>query len=173
MISPRIESLLAELGIATALVTARSLPECAEACELALAETGDDGREHRLTPEAAAAWKAMKAAALEDGVVLQVVSAFRSVDRQADIVRRKLAAGLSIEAVLCVSAPPGFSEHHSGRAVDVGTPGSPVLETGFEQTAAFAWLESRAGEFGFRLSYPRGNPCGYQYEPWHWCYHPA
>ncbi len=173
MISPRIESILAELGIATALVAARSLPECAEACELELAETGEDGREHRLTPEAAAAWKAMKAAALEDGVVLQVVSAFRSIDRQAEIVRRKLAAGKTIEEVLCVSAPPGFSEHHSGRAVDVGTPGSPVLEIEFERTAAFAWLESRAGEFGFRLSYPRDNRCGYQYEPWHWCYHPA
>lgn len=172
MISPHIESILSELGISPQLVSMRALSEFAEACELELAETGDDGREHRLTPAAAAAWKAMKAAALEEGIELNVVSAFRSVDRQAEIVRRKLATGSSIEDVLCVSAPPGFSEHHTGRAVDVGTPGSRALEAGFEQTAAFAWLESRAGEFGFRLSYPRGNRCGYQYEPWHWCYHP-
>jgi zinc D-Ala-D-Ala carboxypeptidase len=172
MISPHIESILSELGISPQLVLMRALSEFAEACELELAETGDDGREHRLTPAAAAAWKAMKAAALEEGIELNVVSAFRSVDRQAEIVRRKLATGSSIEDVLCVSAPPGFSEHHTGRAVDVGTPGSRALEVEFEQTAAFAWLESRAGEFGFRLSYPRGNRCGYQYEPWHWCYHP-
>jgi D-alanyl-D-alanine carboxypeptidase len=85
-------------------------------------------------------------------------------------VRRKLAAGVSVEDVLCVNAPPGFSEHHTGRALDLTTPRSPVLETGFEQTPAFAWLLSRADEFGFVLSYPRGNPCGFQYEPWHWCY---
>lgn len=173
MISPRIESILAELGISPQLIASRFLSEYAEACELETAETGDDGRVHLLTPAAAAAWKAMKAAALEEGIEIKVISAFRSVDRQTEIVRRKLASGSSIDDVLCVSAPPGFSEHHSGRAVDVGTPGSPVLEIEFERTAAFAWLESRAGEFGFRLSYPRDNRCGYQYEPWHWCYRPA
>jgi hypothetical protein len=42
------------------------------------------------------------------------VSAFRSVERQAEIVRRKLAAGGRIEEILTVCAPPGFSEHHTG-----------------------------------------------------------
>ena len=170
MISPRIESVLLELGIAPEVIVARNLPECAEASELEVAEIGVDGREYLLIPAAVSAWKNMKAAALADGIELNVVSAFRSVERQAEIVRRKLAAGVSVEDVLCVNAPPGFSEHHTGRALDLTTPRSPVLETGFEQTAAFAWLLSRAGEFGFVLSYPRGNPCGFQYEPWHWCY---
>jgi D-alanyl-D-alanine carboxypeptidase len=170
MISPRIESVLLELGIAPEVIVARNLPECAEASELEVAEIGVDGREYLLIPAAVSAWKNMKAAALADGIELNVVSAFRSVERQAEIVRRKLAAGVSVEDVLSVNAPPGFSEHHTGRALDLTTPRSPVLETGFEQTAAFAWLLSRAGEFGFVLSYPRGNPCGFQYEPWHWCY---
>lgn len=170
MISPRIESILLELGIAPDAIIARNLPECAEASTLEVAETGADGREYLLIPAAAAAWKNMKAAALADGVELHVVSAFRSVERQAEIVRRKLVAGVSVDDVLCVNAPPGFSEHHTCRALDLTTPGSALLEVGFEQTPAFAWLQSRAGEFGFDLSYPRGNPGGFQYEPWHWCY---
>jgi D-alanyl-D-alanine carboxypeptidase len=48
-----------------------------------------------------------------------------------------------------------------------------VLEVDFEQTAAFAWLTAHAHEFGFRLSYPRGNEWGFQYEPWHWCFDEA
>jgi len=170
MISPRIESILSELGIPSEVIAARELPECAEASALEVAEIGDDGREHLLIPTAAAAWKSMKAAALLDGVELNVVSAFRSVDRQTEIVRRKLAAGVSVADVLCVNAPPGFSEHHTGRALDLTSPGSRVLDVEFDQTAAFAWLLARAGEFGFDLSYPRDNTRGFQYEPWHWCY---
>lgn len=173
MISPRVEAILADLGIAQTFITGRGLPECIEACTLEVVATDPDGREYLLTPEAAAAWRAMQAAALEDGIELQVVSAFRSIDRQTEIIRRKLAAGQCIDDILCVSAPPGFSEHHTGRAVDIGTPGSPALETAFEQTAAFAWLIENAGRFGFRMSYPENNRWGYQYEPWHWCHHVA
>lgn len=116
----------------------------------------------------------MSAAALSDGVVIQIGSAFRSVDRQAEIVRAKLVEGLSLDAVLCVSAPPGYSEHHSGRAVDVTTnEGAAALELEFENTQAFRWLSKNAGRFGFVLSYPAGNPQGYDYEPWHWCFGPT
>ncbi|MNW15580.1 D-alanyl-D-alanine carboxypeptidase [compost metagenome] len=45
-----------------------------------------------------------------------------------------------------------------------------MLEEVFEQTPAFAWLQANADRFGFVLSFPRGNACGYLYEPWHWCY---
>ena len=78
-----------------------------------------------------------------------------------------------IEEVLTVCAPPGFSEHHTGRAVDLSTPGSPELEIEFDQTPAYAWLTKRAAEFGTYLSYPVGNPRGYHYEPWHWCFQDA
>ena len=116
----------------------------------------------------------MSAAALTDGVVIQIASAFRSIDRQAEIIRAKLAEGLSLDAVLCVSAPPGYSEHHSGRAVDVTTnEGAAALEREFENTLAFRWLSKNAGRFGFVLSYPAGNPQGYDYEPWHWCFRPT
>jgi len=112
----------------------------------------------------------MAAAAADDGVTLQVVSAFRSVAYQEEILRGKLGKGQRIEDILRVSAAPGYSEHHSGRAVDVTTPGYPVLEEIFEESEAFAWLARRAGAFGFHLSFPRGNPHGVAYEPWHWAW---
>jgi len=105
--------------------------------------------------------------------VLKLVSAFRSVDRQVEIVREKLAEGASIDEILSASAPPGFSEHHTGRAVDITSDGAAPLEIEFEQTPAFRWLSKNAARFGFVLSYPAGNPYGYDYEPWHWCFRPV
>jgi zinc D-Ala-D-Ala carboxypeptidase len=112
----------------------------------------------------------VKAAALADGVVVRIVSAFRSIERQAEIVGAKLQKGLSLESILCVSAPPGYSEHHSGRAIDVTTDGVRPLELEFEQAGAFRWLAGHAARFGYFLSFPRDNRYGYAYEPWHWCF---
>ncbi|TCW33559.1 M15 family metallopeptidase [Gulbenkiania mobilis] len=165
----------ARLGIPLARLRARGVPFCPEAAstELVTADTGADGRVFQLLPEAATAWQAMKAAAAADGVGLFLVSAFRSVARQQEIVTAKLARGQALEDILRVSAAPGFSEHHGGRAIDIGTPGSPLLEEVFETTAAFAWLCRHAGRFGFAMSYPRDNPQGFLYEPWHWCHRPG
>lgn len=127
-------------------------------------------REQRMAPEAAEAWSRMRKAAEAHNVNLQVVSAFRSVDYQAGIIRKKLDKGQDITEILRISAAPGYSEHHTGCAVDVTTPGSPVLEEEFEQSKAFAWLTEHAAEFGFHLSFPRENPYGVAYEPWHWAW---
>jgi D-alanyl-D-alanine carboxypeptidase len=168
----RVRAILAALDIPEELVRERALPLQTEAKELVLAEIGDDGREYRLTPAAASAWRGMKAAAAADGIVISLISAFRSIERQVEILREKLAQGASLEAILAASAPPGYSEHHTGRAVDITTDGAPPLEIEFEQTAAFAWLTTNAARFGFVLSFPAENPYGYQYEPWHWRYSP-
>ena len=121
-----------------------------------------------LTAAAAAAWTRLRAAALAEDVVLEAISGYRSHDYQLGIFRRKRARGLSVEDILRVNAAPGFSEHHGGRALDISTPGEPAAEESFEATPAFAWLESHAGDFGFVMSYPRDNPYGIVYEPWHW-----
>jgi len=140
----------------------------AEATELVSVGMDIQGREQRLTPPAAGAWTNMKTAAEKSGEILQLVSAFRSVDYQKQIIQRKLAAGQSWEQTLRVSALPGCSEHHTGRTIDVTTPGSKPLEEAFEGTSAFRWLSQHAREFGFTMTYPRGNPFGIAYEPWHW-----
>jgi len=135
-----------------------------------LASIGPDvfGREQFLTPPAASALLSMISAAAADGIELQVVSAFRSVDYQAGLLRNKLEKGQSMDQILRVSAAPGYSEHHSGRAVDLTTPDFPVLEESFAGSPAFTWLSQHAGKFGFHLSYPPGNRHGVAYEPWHW-----
>jgi D-alanyl-D-alanine carboxypeptidase len=124
-----------------------------------------------MAQRAARAWARMRDAAERDGIVLHVVSAFRSVEYQLGIIRRKLDRGLSMDEILRVSAAPGFSEHHSGRAFDLTTPGFAALEEEFEKSDAFKWLRKHATTFGFRMSYPKRNPHGIAYEPWHWCWH--
>jgi D-alanyl-D-alanine carboxypeptidase len=96
------------------------------------------------------------------------VSGFRSIDYQAALIRKKIEAGQRIENILAVNAAPGFSEHHSGMAVDIATPGSRPLTEEFEATDAFRWLQEAAAGFGFSMTYPRENPWGIAYEPWHW-----
>lgn len=165
--------LLASLGISDVLLAHKDFPFYPEAHELVLAEIARDGREHFLIPQAAAAWHAMKAAAHEDGIVLDIVSAFRGIEEQAQIIRSKQARGMAMETILTLSAPPGYSEHHTGCAVDINTPGCDEREEPFEHTAAFRWLTVHAERFGFALSYPRGNAVGFIYEPWHWLYLPG
>lgn len=165
------ETQLEKLGVRPELLRLRGLFHHSEAKLLQVAEVGEDGREHLLIPEAAEAWQRLKYATAAEGVELFIVSAFRSVARQAEIIHRKLQSGLKIEEILKVNAPPGYSEHHTGRAVDLSTPGVRPLEIEFETTAAFRWLQCNAAGYGFALSYAPGNAEGYQYEPWHWCYH--
>lgn len=165
------ETYIEVLGISRASLSARGLCEHEEAGTLVLAEIGADGREYLLVPAAAAAWRELKVAAKADNITILLASAFRSVARQSEIIRTKLDAGMDIGEILTICAPPGFSEHHTGRAVDIVCPDMPDLEIEFEETEAFQWLVRHAGRFGFTLSYPRGNADGYQYEPWHWCFH--
>ena len=46
------------------------------------------------------------------------------------------------------------------------------LEEEFDKSPAFKWLEKTAGNFGFRMSFPKNNRHGVAYEPWHWCWIP-
>lgn len=169
----RIQLELARLGIPLEWITRNNLPFYAEAEELMIAEVDPAGREFLLTPAAAAAWTAMKQAALADGVTLEIVSSFRTLERQIEIIQAKLDRNMPIEKILTLSAPPGYSEHHTGCAIDINTPGCVPTEEAFEHTDAFSWLTAHAGQFGFTLSYPRDNTLGFIYEPWHWYFNPG
>lgn len=166
----RVAEALRALGIEHAWIEARRLPLHAEARRLAPAGLGTDGRDKCLAPAAARAWHALRAAAAGDGVELLLVSGFRSLEFQSALIRGKLQRGMALDEVLRINAPPGYSEHHTGRALDIGTPGCAPLDEAFERTAAFDWLNRNARRFGFRMSYPRDNRHGFLYEPWHWRY---
>jgi len=135
-----------------------------------LVEVGPNlvGRMQSLEREAAARWIGMQARAAEEGMHLLIVSGYRSVEYQARLIRKKINAGQSVSEILGVNAAPGHSEHHTGRAVDIATPGSRPLTEEFEESDAFRWLQEHGGTFGFSMSYPRNNPAGFIYEPWHW-----
>ncbi|MGH8215232.1 MAG: M15 family metallopeptidase [Rhodanobacteraceae bacterium] len=128
------------------------------------------GRKVEMVAPAAAALKKMFATAKHDGVKLETVSGFRSMSYQTGLIRKKLKRGMSIEKALAINAVPGYSEHQTGCAVDVTTPGVPAADASFAKSKAFGWLERNAARFGFHLSFPPGNPYGYEYEPWHWRY---
>ena len=126
------------------------------------------GLMQRLTPETAAKWAEMVEAAAIDGVTLLIISGFRGIDYQARLIRKKINAGQIVSDILQVNAAPGFSEHHTGRAFDIATPGSRPLTEEFEHSEAFRWLTASAARYGFSMTYPRENAYGFIYEPWHW-----
>ena len=128
----------------------------------------DEEISFQLHPETLDAWEKMKEAAESDGIELHIISAFRSVARQSEIIEEKKRKGISDDMIFSVSAPPGYSEHHTGRAIDLGTPNYTDLAEEFGNSEAFCWLIAHARQFGFRLSYPIENPYGIAYEPWHW-----
>jgi D-alanyl-D-alanine carboxypeptidase len=164
----RIRDLLIELGMPSDYGRSHRLVLQPESTQLANIGQDFAGREQFLRPDAAMAWYAMRNEAVTDDIELEVVSAFRSVDYQAGIVQRKQAQGQSIDAILRVSAAPGYSEHHTGCALDLNCPGHPPLEDSFEASMAFEWLVDHAHEHGFRMSFPRNNRHGIAFEPWHW-----
>jgi zinc D-Ala-D-Ala carboxypeptidase len=159
------------LGVPRDYGHVRKMVAVREPRELAFIGVDIHDRPQWLSTRAARAFANMHAAAREDRVTLQIVSAFRSADYQLGILRGKRERGLPIGEILRVSAAPGYSEHHSGRAVDLTTPGHVALEEDFERSAAFTWLRANAARYGFALSYPRDNRHGIAYEPWHWCWH--
>jgi zinc D-Ala-D-Ala carboxypeptidase len=167
----RLRALHRVLGIPANYTIRRHLPFQTEARRLVSAgPASDDGKPVRLTPRAAAAWRRMRAAAAVDDITLLPLSGFRSVARQVKIIRTKLAAGETIDSILQRVAAPGCSEHHTGRALDLGSPDHVSLDADFGRTAAFRWLKRHAARFGFHLSYPKNNRFGIVYEPWHWCW---
>jgi D-alanyl-D-alanine carboxypeptidase len=113
----------------------------------------------------------MANAARADGVTLVPLSGFRSVsDQEYVFFDVKAQQGEQTRERAEVSAPPGYSEHHTGYAIDLADGSKPEtnLEPTFDTTSAFHWLEKNAARFNFELSFPKNNPQGVSYEPWHW-----
>jgi D-alanyl-D-alanine carboxypeptidase len=160
------------LGITSTFLSTYRLPPCAQPPlrELEVVAIDFEGKPFVLTSRATIAWKSMCESAGAAGVTLVPFSGFRSYEYQKRLIERHRSAGRSLDDILSGTAVPGFSEHHSGCAVDICTTDKFGVDEQFDQTAAFAWLNENAVRFKFTLSYPRNNPYGIIYEPWHWFY---
>ncbi|MEN9223487.1 MAG: D-alanyl-D-alanine carboxypeptidase family protein, partial [Thermostichus sp. BF3_bins_97] len=135
-------------------------------------DSGPGGRVERLHREAAQAFRQMQQQAQASSVSLVPISGFRDLTVQTALFRRQIQRQGSEQAAMRLSAPPGYSEHHTGYALDIGDGRHPQthVQYSFAQTPAYAWLAQYAPQFGFELSFPQGNPQGVNYEPWHWRY---
>ena len=169
MSATSLAEILQTIGIPTDYAARHELPVFGEAESLVSAGPNIMGREQMLEPVTAGQWVGMRQAAAAEGIDLLLVSGFRSYEYQATLIQQKLEKGQSLDEILQVNAAPGCSEHHTGCAVDIATPGVPPLVEAFERSSAFDWLQKNAKDHGFTMSYPRDNPHGYIYEPWHWC----
>ncbi len=114
----------------------------------------------------------MRDDAKKDGIYLVFLSGYRSINLQNEIFY-SLKSFRNQEAAerARVSAPPGYSEHSTGFAIDIGdaTQRETDFETEFENTDAFKWLIKNAAKFHFKLSFTKDNKF-IDYEPWHWRY---
>ena len=164
-----LENYYKELGISDGRLQAYRLPFCKQAnlSELEVADIDFVGRSFVIASVATGPWQAMCSAATSDNVLLKPASGFRSYLYQAKLIERQIAKGRSIDEILSGNAIPGFSEHHTGCAIDVIGDLS-VPESEFHGTETYSWMLENASRFKFRLSYPRDNPYGIIFEPWHW-----
>ncbi len=116
------------------------------------------------------AFSTMQAAAKKDGINIAILSGYRSCAQQKIIFAKKFkdkenpTEAEFIER-LRVSAPCGFSEHHTGFTVDINS----LLQT-FANTKEYQWLKNNADKYGFENSFPLNNRQGLNFEPWHWRY---
>lgn len=147
-------------------------------------------KEHQLTPKTAEAYLAMQAAAQQDGIDLQLVSAYRSYDRQQQIWEAKFVQYISngltpnnaIEKILTYSTIPGTSRHHWGTDIDITDGNAPsqkdvLVADKFHNNGPFEplhrWMQENAAKYGFYLVYTNdATRTGFSYEPWHYTYLP-
>lgn len=122
-------------------------------------------RTYEIHAEAAPFLEKLLTNAAEEGMSLQIASAYRSFTTQTALksgYRVRFGTGAN-----AFSAEQGYSEHQLGTTVDFTTPTVGGTFVGFDKTDEYEWLRKHAHEYGFVLSYPKGNTY-YQYEPWHW-----
>lgn len=106
--------------------------------------------------------------AAADDAPLRVLSSYRSFGTQAGL-KSSYALTYGKGTANQFSADQGYSEHQLGSTVDFTSPEAPESLAAFESSPGFAWLKEHAHEYGFILSYPKGNKF-FTYEPWHWRY---
>jgi LAS superfamily LD-carboxypeptidase LdcB len=144
----------------------------------------------KMHKEAKVAFEKMKVAALKDGINIEVVSAYRSFQKQKSIFENKykifIQEGLTpieaVEKIIEYSTIPGTSRHHWGTDIDIidanyPKPKSVLKEGNFYDNGPYCklkeWMDRHSEFYGFYEVYTK-NPKrkGFKYEPWHFSYAP-
>lgn len=124
-------------------------------------------------PDARHAFEEMAKDAKEAGFTITAFSTFRSYDYQVELYDRYVARDGQAAADR-YSARPGYSEHQTGLAFDIGEVGNEAdwASNRFGQTPAGKWVNENAHRYGFILRYPEGKEhiTGYMHESWHFRY---
>ncbi len=174
MLCPGVSTETATLASDGTLLGHEPYPD-APSGQISSAPTGFGGAScSRVHSEAKIALERLIAAATAEdpklGSAMVGLSCFRPKSYQKEVFCRKVSDGFAVRARS--SAPPGFSEHATGYAIDFGDRNHPNcnLNPCFASTPVGTWLFANAREFGFELSFPSDNTRGIMYEPWHWRY---
>ena len=111
----------------------------------------------------------MYEAANKNNIKLIINSSYRTYDEQ-DKIYNEYLSKKSKEYADSYAARPGHSEHQTGLAIDIITPG--YNEENFETSETFKWLQDNSYKYGFILRYPKDKIeiTGYNYESWHYRY---
>jgi hypothetical protein len=114
------------------------------------------------TPETISAFNRIQTAALDEEIYLYVQSAYRTIAHQRELYEQAGENGMV--------ARPMFSEHHTGRALDLGGVDGLLDVNGPTKTGR--WVAEHAHEYGFIIRYTEANRhiTGYPDEPWHITY---
>lgn len=100
-----------------------------------------------------------------DGIELIVESAYRSIHYQTRIFMRMLDEGRPFEDIIRYVAPPGYSQHMLGTAMDFYP-----SNWEFAETEQYRWLQENGRDFGFEETYSKNNRFRMPWEAWHWNY---
>jgi LAS superfamily LD-carboxypeptidase LdcB len=126
----------------------------------------EKGKNYEMHSKVESYLEKMLKAAEEEGIIIKVISAYRSFDTQA-ILKSGYQVVYGAGTANQFSADQGYSEHQLGTTLDFTTPETKDNFDLFDSTPAYKWLKSNAYKFGFIISYPKSNAY-YTYEPWHW-----
>lgn len=121
------------------------------------------------TPATAEAYHDMTEKMKELGMTIYVVSSYRDIAYQKNLYNGYLRTD-SKEEVDSYSSRPGFSEHHTGRALDISNVYNNLNV--FEGSKEAEWIYEHCHEYGFIVRYKEGQTdvTGYIFEPWHIVY---
>lgn len=154
------------LDVTTLVNKYNKLPDNYEIDDLITLDKEYSSRGEKIREIAYKDLKVMFDKAREDGINLNVISGYRTSEKQNTLFNNSVKKN-GIEHALMYSAKMGHSEHQLGLAIDINT-----TQESFKNTNEYKWLKNNSYKYGFieRYKENKENITGFAYEPWHYRY---